>query len=105
MLKVAIKGKVGETYNIGGNNELKNIDVVNTICSILDDLYPLKNKKIKKYRELIKYVNDRPGHDQRYAIDTTKIKKELNWRPKEFLKLELKKQLNGTLKINIFMKL
>ena len=98
LLKVALKGKVGETYNIGGNNELKNIDVVNTICSILDDLYPLKNKKIKKYRELIKYVNDRPGHDQRYAIDTTKIKKELNWRPKESFKTGIKKTIKWYIK-------
>ncbi len=73
-------GVVGETYNIGGNNEIKNIEIVNTICSILDELKPLENKK--SYSDLIKFVKDRPGHDHKYAIDNSKTKKQLNWRPK-----------------------
>ena len=69
--KVLLKGVVGETYNIGGNNEIKNIDVVTKICNILDKLKPLSNGK--KYSEMIKYVKDRPGHDFRYAIDSGKL--------------------------------
>jgi dTDP-glucose 4,6-dehydratase len=74
-------GQSGETYNIGGNNEIKNIDIVNTICSTLDELKPRSNGA--SYSELITYVTDRPGHDFRYAIDASKIKNELNWEPKE----------------------
>ena len=75
------KGKVGETYNIGGNNEIKNLDIVHTICDLMDELSPQKNKK--SYKDLIAFVKDRPGHDFRYAIDATKIKNELNWVPSE----------------------
>jgi dTDP-glucose 4,6-dehydratase len=75
------EGTIGETYNIGGNNEIKNIDIVNTICSTLDELKPRSNGA--SYSELITYVTDRPGHDFRYAIDASKIKNELNWEPKE----------------------
>jgi len=74
------KGKVGETYNIGGNEEKTNLDIVNIICEILDDINP--TKKYKTYKELITYVKDRPGHDFRYAIDATKIKNDLGWKPK-----------------------
>ena len=77
-------GLVGETYNIGGNNEIKNIDIVNTICSILDELKPLENGK--SYSDQIKFVKDRPGHDFRYAINAEKIQKELNWFPMNHLK-------------------
>lgn len=83
LLHVALTGKTGETYNIGGHNELQNIDVVKTICSILDKLVPSKHNAIEKYEQLITYVEDRAGHDFRYAIDATKIGKELNWRPQE----------------------
>jgi len=76
---VMSKGKVGETYNIGGHNEKKNLEVVIKICEILDTLVP----KESKYAELITYVKDRPGHDRRYAIDSTKMQKELGWIPKE----------------------
>jgi dTDP-glucose 4,6-dehydratase len=83
LLHVALTGEVGETYNIGGHNELQNIEVVNTVCSILDDLVPSKLDGIKQYEQLITYVGDRAGHDVRYAIDATKIDKELNWTPSE----------------------
>ncbi len=75
------KGRIGETYNVGGHNEIKNIDIVNTICEILDEMEP--SKEVKSYKELITFVQDRPGHDMRYAIDASKIEKELGWVPKE----------------------
>ncbi len=84
-------GRLGETYNIGGENEETNINVVNKICEILEALYPLKENtfiqiqnsksKIQNYKELITFVKDRPGHDRRYAINCNKIKKELGWKP------------------------
>jgi dTDP-glucose 4,6-dehydratase len=74
-------GKVGETYNIGGWNEKANIDVVKTICQILDELQPRADGK--SYAEQITFVKDRPGHDRRYAIDASKIARELGWKPKE----------------------
>ncbi len=78
---VSTCGVPGETYNIGGNNEKRNIDVVKTICSLLDELAPRKDGKL--YSEQIVFVKDRPGHDMRYAIDATKIARELNWKPQE----------------------
>ncbi len=75
------KGRIGETYNVGGHNEIKNIDIVNTICEILDEMEP--SKEVKSYKELITFVQDRPGHDMRYAIDASKIENELGWVPKE----------------------
>jgi dTDP-glucose 4,6-dehydratase len=77
--RVLEEGRPGETYNIGGNSERRNIDVVTTICDILDELQP--DQAIGGRRKLITYVKDRPGHDRRYAIDAEKIKKELGWRP------------------------
>lgn len=73
------KGKTGETYNIGGNSERKNLDVVQTICDLVDELSP--NAKIGSRRDLIRFVQDRPGHDRRYAIDAAKIARELGWQP------------------------
>ena len=93
---VLSNGTIGETYNIGGNNEIKNIDIVNKICSILDELIPLKKKE--PYSSLIKHVKDRPGHDFRYAIDSTKIQKSLDWKPKETFESGLNKTINWYLK-------
>ena len=81
LFSVLLRGKPGETYNIGGHNEKKNIDVVNTICYNLDQLNPKSNSK--SYKEQITFVPDRPGHDFRYAIDASKVEKELGWRPEE----------------------
>jgi dTDP-glucose 4,6-dehydratase len=79
--EVLAKGKLGETYNIGGWNEKTNIDVVKTICTILDELRPRADGK--SYAEQITFVKDRPGHDRRYAMDASKLKRELGWRPAE----------------------
>jgi dTDP-glucose 4,6-dehydratase len=87
--EVLTKGKLGETYNIGGWNEKANIDVVKTICSILDELKPKADGK--SYAEQITFVTDRPGHDRRYAIDASKIKRDLGWKPKETFDTGIKK--------------
>ncbi|MCE9786725.1 dTDP-glucose 4,6-dehydratase [Shewanella chilikensis] len=87
LYKVIKEGKVGETYNIGGHNEKRNLEVVKTICAILDELMP----KGTPYAEQITYVADRPGHDRRYAIDATKMSKELNWAPDETFETGLRK--------------
>ena len=83
------KGKIGETYNIGGWNEKTNLEVVHTLCDLLDELKPREDGK--SYREQITFVKDRPGHDQRYAIDATKISKELGWKPEETFETGIRK--------------
>ena len=88
LYKVGLEGVLGETYNIGGHNEKRNIDVVNTICDILEDIIPLEKGS---YRDLITHVADRPGHDLRYAIDASKIARDLNWLPKETFESGIKK--------------
>ncbi|WP_459175822.1 dTDP-glucose 4,6-dehydratase [Ewingella americana] len=93
LYKVVTEGKVGETYNIGGHNERKNIDVVKTICRILDDLIENKPSGITSFSELITYVKDRPGHDMRYAIDARKIDRELNWKPTETFESGIRKTI------------
>ena len=89
LYKVVTEGKIGETYNIGGHNEKQNIEVVQTICSILDELVP----KESKYSEQITFVTDRPGHDRRYAIDSSKMSAELNWAPVETFETGLRKTI------------
>ena len=98
LLCVAFNGKIGENYNIGGHNELQNIEVVKTICFILDKLVPSKFKGIVKYEQLITYVDDRPGHDVRYAIDASKMVNELNWSPGETFTTGIKKTIEWYLK-------
>ena len=83
LLTVAFKGLVGETYNIGGNNEIQNLEVVTEICKLLDELIPSKLNGLDTFSDLISFVQDRPGHDVRYAIDASKIKNDLGWNPKE----------------------
>jgi len=107
LYKVVTEGKVGETYNIGGHNEKTNLEVVHSLCEILDELVPASlrggeadvaiyvpqshEKPIQSYKDLITYVVDRPGHDQRYAIDSSKIQKDLDWVPVETFETGLRK--------------
>lgn len=89
LYKVVTEGKVGETYNIGGHNEKQNIEVVKIICKILDELKPQDNNQ--PYETLITFVKDRPGHDLRYAIDASKIAKDLGWKPEETFETGIRK--------------
>ena len=99
LYKVVTEGEVGETYNIGGHNEKQNIEVVQAICEILDELASSEVRDVKckdgkpltTYSSLITYVTDRPGHDRRYAIDSSKMSKELNWKPVETFETGLRK--------------
>ena len=87
LYKVVTEGEIGETYNIGGHNEKQNLEVVHTICDLLDELVP----KAGSYRDQITYVTDRPGHDRRYAIDAAKIGNELGWKPQETFESGIRK--------------
>ena len=89
LLTVLEKGKVGETYNIGGNNEKTNLEVVNTVCELLDDL--AIEPEVREHKSLITFVKDRPGHDKRYAIDSSKIKDKLMWQPEESFETGIRK--------------
>jgi len=86
------KGEIAETYNIGGNNEIQNIDIVKTICNLLDNIRPSEN--LKSYQELITFVKDRPGHDFRYAIDSSKLQNKLGWTPKETFEMGIRKTID-----------
>ena len=86
------KGEIGETYNVGGNNEIKNINIVKTICNLLDNIRPSEN--LKSYQELITFVKDRPGHDFRYAIDSSKLQNKLGWSPKETFETGIRKTID-----------
>ena len=85
------QGAIGETYNIGGNCENTNLQVVEKICELLDEYSPMKSSDVSNYRDLIVFVKDRPGHDKRYAIDAAKIKRELHWEPSETFETGLRK--------------
>ncbi len=87
LYQVVTRGKPGETYNIGGHNEKQNIEVVHTLCDILQELRPQQGR----YRDLITSVKDRPGHDRRYAIDAGKIQQELGWTPAETFETSIRK--------------
>ncbi|EGR5122795.1 MULTISPECIES: dTDP-glucose 4,6-dehydratase [Vibrio] len=91
LYQVVNEGAVGETYNIGGHNEKTNIEVVKTICSLLEELAPNKPTGVTYYQDLITYVKDRPGHDIRYAIDASKIERELGWTPQETFESGIRK--------------
>jgi len=91
LLTVVEKGQIGETYNIGGHNEKPNITVVKTICALLEELKPNKPDGVTHYEDLITYVTDRPGHDLRYAIDASKIARELGWTPAETFETGMRK--------------
>ncbi|MDC0664163.1 dTDP-glucose 4,6-dehydratase [Marinobacter sp. SS21] len=91
LVEVATRGKLGETYNIGGHNEKKNLEVVETLCQLLEELAPQKPEGVARYRDLITFVDDRPGHDVRYAIDAAKIKDDLDWVPEETFESGLRK--------------
>ena len=96
LYSVILNGKNGETYNIGGNQEKNNLEIVSTICKILDEKIP--SNKIDSYKELITFVEDRPGHDFRYAIDASKIKKHLNWSPRYTFEDGIKKTIDWYIK-------
>ena len=100
LYKVVTEGKIGATYNIGGHNEKTNLEVVHTLCDLLDEFRPKHLGSIKSYRDLITYVTDRPGHDQRYAIDATKIDRELGWVPEETFETGLRKTVEWYLDNN-----
>jgi len=101
----ATKGEIGQTYNIGGHNEKTNIDVVRTICNLLGELVPnschsCESRNLEGYEKLIKFVEDRPGHDKRYAIDASKIEQELGWKPQETFDSGIRKTVEWYLNNN-----
>ena len=104
LAKVITNSEVGETYNIGGNNEKTNIEVVQKICEILEELSPNKPNSIRNYSDLITFIDDRPGHDKRYAIDSSKIQNDLGWIPKESFESGLHKTIEWYLRNEVWWK-
>ncbi|MDA9231721.1 dTDP-glucose 4,6-dehydratase [Porticoccaceae bacterium] len=98
LVKVVTEGNADETYNIGGHNEKKNIQVVEVICELLEELAPQKPSGVDMYRDLIEFVTDRPGHDARYAIDASKIQTQLGWVPEESFETGIRKTVKWYLK-------
>ena len=98
ILQVLEKGKVGEDYNIGGHNEITNLEVVKTLCEVLDELVP--DSRFRPHENLIQHVRDRPGHDRRYAIDASKIQNQLGWKPQESFETGLRKTVKWYLENN-----
>ena len=103
LIEVLNKAKIGETYNIGGNNEKTNLQVVKKICEMLELNALKKPKRVKKYSDLITFVDDRPGHDYRYAIDASKIKNDLGWVPKETFESGLQKTIEWYLQNDLWI--
>jgi dTDP-glucose 4,6-dehydratase len=91
LLRVFERGRVGEVYNIGGQAERRNIEVVRLLCELLEEMAPHRPEGVGRYADLITHVADRPGHDQRYALDTGKIERELGWRPRESFETGLRR--------------
>ncbi|MFC3395019.1 dTDP-glucose 4,6-dehydratase [Brenneria rubrifaciens] len=102
LYQVVTEGSVGKTYNIGGHNERKNIEVVLTICQLLEELVPNKPTGVANYQDLITYVADRPGHDLRYAIDASKIYNELGWKPQETFESGIRKTVKWYLENEVW---
>lgn len=94
LYKVITEGRIGETYNIGGHNEKQNIEVVMSLCALLEELSPEKPNGVDRYEDLITYVQDRPGHDLRYAIDASKIGRDLGWEPIETFESGIRKTVS-----------
>ena len=100
---VLTQGAVGERYNIGGNNQQRNIDVIRAVCALLEELAPVKPAGVNHYEDLITFVADRPGHDTRYAMDAGKIQRELGWQPQETFESGLRKTVKWYLdRANLF---
>lgn len=104
LCQVATEGEVGQTYNIGSHNEKQNIEVVQNICELLEELAPEKPKGVRQYRDLIRFVQDRPGHDRRYAIDASKIEADLGWAPRESFDTGLHKTIEWYLENHAWCK-
>ena len=103
ILTVLDSSEIGETYNIGGDNQIENLELVNKICEICDRKFPSKSSKLSKYSELIDFVNDRAGHDYKYAIDASKIKKDLGWEPSESFNSGLEKTIDWYIENKLFL--